>query len=397
MLKVLVPNNITAAMLVSTSASAEPSAYEPDGTLTSGWSASEPYALLQYVYYEHRVYQAIVGHQSIATAAVATVTMTIAAPCVVTYTGHGLYRGAAIVFTTTGALPTGLSAGVTYYVGATIHTNDFTVSATIWGADITTTGTQSGTHKVNVKSTRPDLSLTGSNPFWIDIGPTNKFAIFDTYINTATHHTGTLEVVTVPGRCNGVAVLDVSGASSIQVAMVNGLDTVFDETQALDNSFISDWYEYFFEPFDVRTDVLFGPLPPYPSAEITITIVPDGGGVVSVGAAMYGNTVELGQVQAGATAGIVDFSRKETSEYGVTTLIERGFAKRASYSLVIDNAQLRRVYSTLAALRATPAVWVASDDYKLTPLTVFGWPKDFSINVAYATYSTATLEVEGMS
>jgi len=54
------------------------------------------------------------------------------------------------------------------------------------------------------------------------------------------------------------------------------------------------------------------------------------------------------------------------------------------------------VYSTLAALRATPAVWVGSDNYQLSPLVVFGYCKDFSINVAYATHSTATLEITGM-
>lgn len=76
-----------------------------------------------------------------------TVTITIAAPGVVSWNAHGLAANTPIKFTTTGALPTGLTAGTTYYVSATgLTTNSFSVSATPGGATITTSGTQSGTH-----------------------------------------------------------------------------------------------------------------------------------------------------------------------------------------------------------------------------------------------------------
>lgn len=74
-----------------------------------------------------------------------TVTMTIAAPGVVSWTAHGLANGHSIVFTTTGALPTGITAGSTYYV-VSAAANTFQVAATVGGASITTSGSQSGTH-----------------------------------------------------------------------------------------------------------------------------------------------------------------------------------------------------------------------------------------------------------
>ena len=77
----------------------------------------------------------------------AIVTITIATPGVVTWTAHGLTAGAAVKFTTTGALPTGLIAGTTYYViSAGLTANAFQVSATPGGAAITTSGMQSGVH-----------------------------------------------------------------------------------------------------------------------------------------------------------------------------------------------------------------------------------------------------------
>ncbi len=73
------------------------------------------------------------------------VTMTIAAPGVISWTGHGLIAGTPVKFSTTGALPTGLTAGTTYYV-VNPTTDAFSVAATPGGSAITTTGTQSGTH-----------------------------------------------------------------------------------------------------------------------------------------------------------------------------------------------------------------------------------------------------------
>ncbi|EDY17397.1 Protein of unknown function DUF1800 [Chthoniobacter flavus Ellin428] len=75
-----------------------------------------------------------------------TVTTTIASPCVVTWANHGFQAGASVVFSTTGALPTGLTAGTAYFVSSTgLTANNFEVSATPGGTPINTSGTQSGT------------------------------------------------------------------------------------------------------------------------------------------------------------------------------------------------------------------------------------------------------------
>jgi len=84
------------------------------------------------------------------------VTMTIASPCVVTDTSHGLSDGQALEFATTGALPTGVTAGTTYYINAsatatptnTYWLYDTYANAIAGGATgrVNTSGTQSGTH-----------------------------------------------------------------------------------------------------------------------------------------------------------------------------------------------------------------------------------------------------------
>lgn len=77
-----------------------------------------------------------------------TATMTIATPAVVTLTAHGLKNGDTVFFTTTGALPTGVSANVNYYI-TRIDANTFNLSTSAAGVGaifVNTSGTQSGTH-----------------------------------------------------------------------------------------------------------------------------------------------------------------------------------------------------------------------------------------------------------
>jgi hypothetical protein len=78
-----------------------------------------------------------------------TITMTIASPCVVTWNGHGLPDGSTFTPTTTGALPTGLTAGNDYFITST-GPNTFKLSTTlanyVAGTFVNTSGTQSGTH-----------------------------------------------------------------------------------------------------------------------------------------------------------------------------------------------------------------------------------------------------------
>jgi hypothetical protein len=100
-----------------------------------------------------------------------TVTMTIAAPCVVTTT-KDIRTGTPVIFTTTGALPTGITSGTKYYwirTGATTGNVATSKANALAGTTITTTGSQSGTHTMKTQivwaqDTVPTLT-TGKNQY----------------------------------------------------------------------------------------------------------------------------------------------------------------------------------------------------------------------------------------
>jgi hypothetical protein len=78
-----------------------------------------------------------------------TATITIASPAVVTATDH-YTEGSPIVFETSGALPTGLATGTTYYIKNYVA-GVFNITDSV-GALITTTGSQSGTQSISARA-----------------------------------------------------------------------------------------------------------------------------------------------------------------------------------------------------------------------------------------------------
>lgn len=80
-----------------------------------------------------------------------TFTVTVANPAVFTPATYVPANGTAVILSTTDALPTGLIAGVQYYV-VSAGVSTFRLANVPNGAPIVTTGTQSGTHSVYVNS-----------------------------------------------------------------------------------------------------------------------------------------------------------------------------------------------------------------------------------------------------
>lgn len=96
--------------------------------------------------YSKTTYATLWGRLSLS---LGTVTISIASPGVVTKTSHGLLGYERVHLTTTGALPTGLSANTDYWV-IYVDVNTFRLATSLdnalAGTAINTSGSQSGTH-----------------------------------------------------------------------------------------------------------------------------------------------------------------------------------------------------------------------------------------------------------
>jgi hypothetical protein len=110
---------------------------------------------------------------------------------------------------------------------------------------------------------------------------------------------------------------------------------------------------------------------------------------------LVGRQLDLGDTEHGADVGIIDYSRKETDQFGVTSVVERAYAKRMTAKVVMDTTAIDVVLTALASLRATPVLWIGSEIFD--SLTVYGFYKEFSIDIAYPTVSYCSLTIEGLT
>lgn len=92
-----------------------------------------------------------------------TATITIASPAVITVASTtGFFVGMPVKFTTTGALPTGITSGTFYYVSNVVSGTTFRISTAPGGADINTSGAQSGVHTATVITFSCTIVTSGS-------------------------------------------------------------------------------------------------------------------------------------------------------------------------------------------------------------------------------------------
>lgn len=242
----------------------------------------------------------------------------------------------------------------------------------------------------------PDTSPT----WWLDIGPDNRYAAFDRQTSKATTAITTLTFTVATGTIDSLAFINLA-ANLITVTVRDGLGgpIIWQTTSGLSGATVYDWYQYFFyDPLLKRTQLVFFGIPPYANSHVTVEISTSTGDTLSLGEMIFGALNVIGTSQYGATAGIIDYSRKTTDEFGNTEFVERAFSKRLNAQVWVPNTELNRVQQLLYSLRASPAVWIASDDPAFEEaLVVYGFYKDFSTEIAYPQTSICSIEIEGLT
>jgi hypothetical protein len=162
----------------------------------------------------------------------------------------------------------------------------------------------------------------------------------------------------------------------------------------LNTTLISNWYEYFFKEDDNLTELVFENIPVYTTTTTTVGIYDST--KTKVGVNVLGNIYSLGVTQYGAGAGIIDYSKKETDEFGNTTFTRRAFSKRMNVNIIFPSGDLKRIQKLLSEIRATPCVWVGTNDSTYSPLVMYGFYRDFNLEIPYPEYSYCSLQVEGL-
>ena len=264
---------------------------------------------------------------------------------------------------------------------------------------------RTSTHRIyenliaGVNATAPESAPTR----WVDVGATNRWAMFDQSVGSNTTASDSITVVLAPGRFNSLTLLQIDAATVTVDLTVDG-DSVYSASMDLTaGNLVGDWYQYFYEPVYqqdavVITDLVDASLldiPAYSEGVLTVTITRTGG-TVSCGVLVVGLYAEIGTAEHAATIGIVDYSRKETDVYGNTTVTRRSFSKRMNVPIVVEKTDVDYVSRLLAQYRSTPLVWVGAGSI-YTSMIIYGFYKDWEISIDNNIFSKLSLQVEGLA
>ena len=284
-------------------------------------------------------------------------------------------------------------------VSSSVAENDYPawVSGTTYalGAKVV----RAGVHKIfqryaaGSSTVAPELDPT----IWQDIGPTGKWAPFDNVVGTLATGSSPLNYTLRTGFTDSLALFELTGRY-VDVVMKDaaGGTVVYQKRIDLEVGDIETIFDWFFSELDLRNDIVVTDLPgQYASAELSITLTTTSGNA-SVGVIKPGLISDLGETQYGAKVGIDDYSRKERDAFGNTVITERAYSKRGSFTLMTILGTFNRIYRTLAALRATPCVYIGTEEAGYEPLLIYGFFSSFSIDITYPNYHLCSLDIEGL-
>jgi hypothetical protein len=221
--------------------------------------------------------------------------------------------------------------------------------------------------------------------------------MMDNVVGTKTTRASPLTVVLSPGAVGGLALMELTGKEAV-VSMKNttGGSTVYNKTISLDGSLITSFYDFFFALYEQLETVVLTDLPfSYYAPELTVSITATTGSV-ACGVFKLGELIDIGGTEYGATSGITDYSRKERDVFGNYSVVERTFSKRSNFKVHTNAVDYNRISKRLTEVRATPAVWVGTDVSGYEPLIIYGFVKDWSVDVAYPTVNYCNLDIEGI-
>lgn len=254
------------------------------------------------------------------------------------------------------------------------------------------------THKVYEALTAHTNKPPATSPAdWAEVGPTNRWALFDGSNSTQTAQATSFYYDLLPTAAfNAAALLSITGGLSVRWRVTHPtLGTLLDDTDSLASlPAEAGWWQWFYgtrrgPTLAIRTD-----LPGIVGASLRVDLT--GTSALAVGVLLFGQAKEIGMlVQQGARIGIQDYSRKETNDFGDIVLVQRAYAKRASFDVPVLAPLVDEAAQFLSLYRAVPCLFIGGGRYEST--TVYGFIKDWDVAITYSTHSVLSLQLEGLT
>lgn len=235
-----------------------------------------------------------------------------------------------------------------------------------------------------------------TDTWWLKLGATNRWKMFDGFVNTQTQKADSIAVsFTLAEFIDSVTVIEAECAT-MQITMTDAVEgLVYDETlQMISDSGIDDYWEYFFEPVEYIRHKVIKDLPMYKNTTVTVTLN-NPGGVAKCGMCILGQSRKIGDTQWDFGLSRTDYSTIKTAVDGTQTIVKRNNSRNISLVTIIPNTALASLDRLLGEYLSTPAVWEGTDVFG-EATTVYGIYQRYNILAPRLNESVLSIEILGM-
>lgn len=250
-------------------------------------------------------------------------------------------------------------------------------------------------------ATRPDLDGTR----WKDMRPTNAWAPFDEYTDTAAESTtGDVTFVLASRFVNAIVLYGLAGAGvSVTIRDAPGGAVIYRYPEGGGVARLKrparGWYDYAYGERKAATTLLLTNLPIRKNAEITVTVTGNADQRRAIGMIVRGKLRNLigagkGGVDQDAEVSPKTYTSRETMPDGRQRTVVRGSSRDLSMTISMDRKYADAAVQSLTDLMTRPVAWFATTEPGFQGLSAFGIAQRSPVRYRNTT-ATIQLSVEG--
>ncbi|CAM0054796.1 hypothetical protein VPHF89G1_0037 [Vibrio phage F89 g1] len=211
---------------------------------------------------------------------------------------------------------------------------------------------------VSTRQNPKDGATEDAAATWIEVGPTNKWAMFDGLQNTKTLSSTDFTITLNPvAFANTLAIFGFTGVTSIRIEVDNSLGVnIYDKTYSMnDFSAIYDHYTYTFYQIASVNKFIASDLPPLPNTEIRVTFI---GSNMSIGELVTGFAIDVGQLVAESTkSDRFRYREQEYNEFGYPTGPKPIVVELNTYDVLVPKLNNQSIQNLLDSVTGKNTLW----------------------------------------
>lgn len=240
----------------------------------------------------------------------------------------------------------------------------------------------------------PDVGAAADPPSWVRIGWSNQYRMFNDGVDSKSTNLGSIDVtVEFESLLSTVVILGVSGITARLIVTTVQEGIIYDKTIQITDIGAYDWWEYFFAPYSVVTDVIFNNIPSYSGTSSQLIIdAASPSDHAEIGRLLAGVEREIGTALYGTSISFQDYSIKERDGFGNLTLVKRRTIKEVHYDVHVNTSGVSDLVRTLQQIASVPTLFIGDDNMLAT--IVFGVYTDVSQGITTPSVSELTITVE---